>query len=353
MDDEALSPRDGRRRAEVENLPPDYETLLAELTTRVAAARTRAQRTVNTQLVELYWELGHTILQRQTRDGWGTKVIARLSADLRHEFPHNKGLSATNLQYMRGFAAAWADGPAISQQAVGKLPWGHIIVLLDKLDDRAVRDRYAAAAVEFGWSRNVLTNQILNRALERAGTAASNFATRLEPHDSELAQQIAKDPYVFDFLDLSGEVAERDLENALMDKLADTLRELGIGFAFVGRQVHFDVDGDEFVLDLLFFHVEQLRYVVVELKSGKFRPEYAGQLGFYVALVDDRLRRRVHAPTVGILVCSDRNEKTVRYSLGGAASPMAVSTYTYDTLPPAEQRALPRADDITAALDEY
>lgn len=156
---------------------------------------------------------------------------------------------------------------------------------------------------------------------------------------------------MFDFLDLAGEVAERDLENALMDRLADTLRELGTGFAFVGRQVRFDVDGDEFSLDLLFFHVEQLRYVVVELKSGKFRPDYAGQLGFYVALVDDRLRRAVHAPTVGILVCSDRNEKTVRYALGGAASPMGVSTYTYDTLPPEEQRALPAAEDITAALD--
>jgi len=206
--------------------PDYYDTLLTELTTRVAAARSTAQRMVNTQLVELYWEIGRTILQRQARDGWGTRVITRLSADLRREFPHNKGLSVTNLQYMRGFAAAWADGPAISQQPVGKLPWGHIVVLLDKLDDRAVRDLYAEAAVEFGWSRNVLTNQILNRSLERTGTAASNFATHLEPRDSELAQQIAKDPYVFDFLDLSGAVAERDLENALMDKLADTLHEL-------------------------------------------------------------------------------------------------------------------------------
>ncbi|HEY5857289.1 MAG TPA: PDDEXK nuclease domain-containing protein [Aldersonia sp.] len=330
------------------DLPGDYEQTLEALTSRVVAARATAQQTVSTQVVELYWEIGNTILQRQAGEGWGAKVVTRLAADLRRAFPGMRGFSATNLRYMRAFAAAWSGN---LPTAVGRLPWGHVTVLLDKLDDPAVRDLYAEAVVEFGWSRNVLVNQILNRSLERAGAAAANFATHLEPRDSELAQQIAKDPYVFDFLDLSGEVAERDLENAFMDKLADTLRELGTGFAFVGRQVHFDVDGDDFYLDLLFFHVEQLRYVVVELKSGKFRPDFAGQLGFYVALVDDRLRRGVHAPTVGILVCSDRNEKTVRYSLGGTASPMAVSTYTYDTLPPDEQRALPNADDITAALD--
>ncbi|MCX5044842.1 PDDEXK nuclease domain-containing protein [Aldersonia sp. NBC_00410] len=332
-------------------LPSDYDAVLAEVKRRVAAARTAAQRTVNTQLIELYWDIGRVILDRQRHQGWGSKVIARLAQDLRRELPTNRGLSASNLQYMRGFAAAWPSDRPISQQAVGKLPWGHITLLLDKLDDQDTRDRYARAASEQGWSRNVLRNQISNRSLERAGAGASNFAQRLDPADSELAQQIAKDPYVFDFLELGGEVAERDLENALMERMVDTLRELGTGFAFVGRQLHFEVDGDDFYLDLLFFHVEQLRYIVVELKAGKFRPEDAGQLGFYVALVDDRLRREAHAATVGILVCADHNEKTVRYALGGSHAPMAVSTYTYDALPPDMQRALPTADDLTAGLD--
>ena len=191
----------------------------------------------------------------------------------------------------------------------------------------------------------------MNRTRERIGASPSNFADQLAPRDSDLAHQLAKDPYVFDFLDLTQDVAERQLEQALMDRLVETLRELGAGFAFVGRQVHFDVDGDDFYLDLLFFHIEQLRYVVVELKTGKFQPEYAGKLGFYVALVDDRLRRAPHAPTVGILICGSRNDHTVRYSLGRTDSPMAVSTYTYDALPPAERDALPKDTQLTAALD--
>jgi nuclease YhcG-like protein len=181
--------------------------------------------------------------------------------------------------------------------------------------------------------------------------APSNFADRLPAADSDLARALAKDPYVFDFFGLTGQVAERELEQALMDRLQDTLMELGRGFAFVGRQVPLDVDGDEFFVDLLFFHVEQLRYVVVELKVGKFAPEYAGKLGFYVSVVDDLIAKPQHNPTVGLLLCADRNERVVRYSLGNTAQPMAVSTYTYDTLPPAEQRALPAADEVAAALD--
>lgn len=340
----------GRPGREID-VPDDYELVLGELKRRVADTRTHTQRTVNTSLIQLYWAIGRAILDRQTRAGWGSKIITRLAQDLRREFPEMRGFSSSNLHYMRAFAAAWPIEAAILQQPVGELPWGHVTVLLDKLDDTAARDWYAHHATRHGWSRNVLANQIMNRALERTGAATTNFSTHLDGPDSELAQQISKDPYVFDFLDLAGEVAERDLENALMDRLVDTLRELGTGFAFVGRQVHFDVDGDDFYVDLLFFHVEQLRYVVVELKTGKFKPDYTGQLGFYVALVDDILKRESHSPTVGILVCSNRNERTVRYSLGRSSSPMAVSTYTYESLPPDEQRVLPTAEDLTAALE--
>jgi len=170
------------------------------------------------------------------------------------------------------------------------------MVLIDKLDDSGTRDWYAAAAVQYGWTRNVMLNQIMNRTHERVGSGTTNFAKQLPADDSELAQHIAKDPYVFDFLGLTGEVAERDMEQALMGRIVETLRELGVGFAFVGRQVHFDVGGDDFYLDLLFFHVVQLRYVVIELKAGKFRPEYAGKLGFYVGVVDDKLRLAAPQP---------------------------------------------------------
>ena len=332
-------------------LPTGYTELLGELKDRVKAARTRALRTVNTQLIDLYWSIGRTILQRQAIDGWGSGVIGRLAEDLGAEFPDMTGLSRSNLQYMRSFAEAWPAFDANVPQPVGHLPWGHIRTILDKRLEPEARDWYAAAAVEYGWSRNVLMNMIMNKSLERTGAAPSNFVQHLVAPDSELAQQIAKDPYNFEFLGLSGEVAERELENALTSRITETLRELGPGFSFVGRQVHFDVDGDDFYVDLLFFHIEQSRYVVIELKTGKFQPEYAGKLNFYVALVDDVLRRQHHNETIGILICGTKNDRSVRYSLGRSTSPMAVAAYTYDNLPPAEQQALPNEGHIVAALE--
>jgi predicted nuclease of restriction endonuclease-like (RecB) superfamily len=329
----------------------DYGIFLDSLKERVRSAQTQARRSVNTQLIGLYWSIGRDILTRQEVDGWGSGVIGRLAQDLHTEFPAMKGLSRSNLSYMRSFADAWPAFDLNVPQPVGHLPWGHIRTILDKKLSPTERDWYAAAAVEHGWSRNVLMNMIMNKTLERSGSAPSNFAQQLAMPDSELAQQIAKDPYNFDFLGLSGEVAERDLEQRLMDRMVETLRELGPGFAFVGRQMHFDVDGDDFYLDLLFFHVEQLRYVVIELKTGKFKPDHIGQLQFYIALVEDRLRRQAHAPTVGILVCGSRKDHTVRYALNQAGSPMAVSTYTYDGLPSNEKAALPSEEELTTALD--
>ena len=224
--------------------------------------------------------------------------------------------------------------------------------LLDKLDTPQQRDWYAAAAGEHGWSRDVLVHQVETRLAERVGSAPSNFAAALPAPDSELAQQLVRDPYVFDHLALSEHVAERDLEQALMDRLERTLLAFGHGMAFVGRQVRFDVDGDELVLDLLLFSLEQLRYVVVELKIGRFDPAYVGQLGTYVAVVDDRLRRPDrHAPTVGILLCKGRNDTLVRYALAGTPAPLAVADYIYDSLPPQERSGLPTAAELAAALD--
>ena len=332
-------------------LPDDYPHLLAELKAQIRAAQWTATRVVNTQLIELYWRIGKAILDRQNAAGWGAKVIDQLAVDLSLAFPDSKGFSRRNLHYMRRLAEAW-PASAFVQQPAAQMPWGHIMVVLDKIEEPAAREWYVRQCVAGGWSRNVLLNQIKGRARDRAGAAPSNFELTLSGEDSELAAQIAKDPYVFDFLGLSGRVAERELQAALVARLRNTLLELGTGFAFVGQQVHLDVGGDDFYIDLLFFNIPQVRYVVVELKIGKFEPEFAGKLGFYIAAVDDRLRDPArHAPTVGILMCAGRNDTVVRYALSGAARPMAVAGYTYDTLPPAERAALPSDTRVAAALE--
>lgn len=330
--------------------PASYGELLANLKAEVRAAQRRALRVVNTELIALYWRIGQAILDRQSVEGWGSRVIDRLADDLRAEFPQMRGFSRSNLKYMRQAAAAW-PGP-IGQQAVGQLPWGHVIVLLDRLSDQHERDWYAAAAVERGWSRNMLLNQVKNQLHNRVGSAPSNFRDLMPPVESDLAQQLTRDPYVFDFLELTESANERDLENALMDQLQRTLSEFGRGFSFVGRQVHFAVDGRDFYLGLVFFHVEQLRYVVVELKIGRFEPEYTGQLGFYVALVDDQLRRPDrHAPTVGILLCAARDDHVVHYALAGAAQPIAVADYTYGPAATGQQ-TLPTGAELADVVDE-
>jgi len=332
-------------------LPVGYSELLADLKAEVRRARLRVHLVANTELLELYRRIGAVILRRQEAAGWGARVIDRLGADLRAEFPDMTGLSRSNLKYMRQLAACWPEVD-FGQHPVGQLPWGHVTVLLDKLADRRVRDWYAGQAAAHGWSRAVLADRIKGGLHTRIGAAPSNFPTHLDDPDAELAQQLVKDPYIFDFLGLTGRVAERELEQALMDRLRDFLLELGQGFTFAGRQVHFEVDGEDFYLDLLFFHATQLRWIVVELKIDKFRPEHAGQLGFYVAWVDTNRRDpAIHRPTVGILLCADRNERVVRYSLSGAGAPLAVATYTYDGLPAAEQRQLPDANELAAVLD--
>lgn len=331
--------------------PDDYPKVLAQLKERVRTARLTAVRTVNTQLLTLYWDIGKTILERQEQHGWGAKVIDRLSKDLRAEFPDMTGFSPRNLRYMRTFAVAWPD--EIGQQPAAQLPWGHVMVLLDKAQDQAARDWYATAAAREGWSRDVLLNHIMNQTHLRVGAATTNFTSTLPAPESDLARQLAKDPYVFDFLAQTRPAHERDLEQALMDRLQHTLLELGRGFAFVGRQVHFEVDGDDFYLDLLFFHVEQLRYVVIELKIGKFTPRDAGQLGFYVALVDDRLRHaETYASTVGILLCASKNDGVVEYALRGTNQPVAVARYTYDALPAELRTLLPSPEEVLDAIDD-
>lgn len=331
-------------------IPSDYAEVLEALKSRVHAARFQAQRKANRELLQLWWYIGNVLLERQKAEAWGSGVVERLATDLRSEFPAAKGFSAANLAYMRRFAAAWPDEAAILQQAVGELPWSHIIQLLDKLDEQALRDWYAAKDSQYGWSRSVLQHQIATNLHEREAAAPSNFKTALDSPGSELAQQLTRDPYTLDFLAIDSDFSERELESRLAERVVQTLAELGPGFAFVGRQVHFDVEGDDFFIDLLFFHVEQLRYVVIELKTTKFDPRDAGQLGFYVALVDDRLRMSDrHSPTVGILLVADKNETVVRYALAGTAQPVAVSRYE---LSAAEQASLPTEETLARLAGE-
>jgi predicted nuclease of restriction endonuclease-like (RecB) superfamily len=325
--------------------PTEYASTLEELKTQVHGARLRAQRASNNELLHLWWRIGRTILDRQAEQGWGAKILTRLASDLRAEFPTMKGFSRANLFYMRRFAEAWPDPTAIVQHPVGLLPWGHVIELLDKLDAPELRDWYAAKDAHHGWSRAVLAHQISTRSHEREAAAPSNFAGTLEQRDSDQAQELTKDPYALQFLAVDSDVSERELEQRLVDRILETMRELGPGFAFVGRQVHLDVDGDDFYIDLLFFHVEQLRYVVIELKTTTFDPRDAGQLGFYVAVVDDRLRIPTkHQPTVGILLVAGKNDTVVRYALASTTQPVAVSRYE---LTEEAQKALP--DEATIA----
>ena len=332
-------------------LPAGYGLALQAMKEAVGAARWRAQRAVNTEMLTLYWRLGDMILSQQQAEPWGSKVVERLARDLRAAFPEMTGLSRTNLSYMRSLAAAWPL-EAIVQHSVGQLPWGHVTVLLDKLADRELRDWYAGQAAGNGWSRNVLTHQIAVDLHARLGAAPSNFAAQLPPSDSELAQQLTRDPYVLDFLDAQGPLTERDLETALTEHLQAFLLELGHGFAFVGRQYRFEVDGEDFRIDLLFFNWAQSRFVVVELKVGKFQPEHAGQLSFYVAWVDANMRDPTrHSPTIGLVLCTDRSENVVRYSLAGSTSALAVASYTYDSLPTAARAAVPTDSELAAAAD--
>jgi predicted nuclease of restriction endonuclease-like (RecB) superfamily len=337
-------------------VPSSYIEALAAAKTAIQSARARAVLAVNSELIHLYWTLGRLILDRQEADGWGSKVIERLASDLRREFPQMTGLSRANLHYMRAFAAAWPETESV-QQLVGRLPWGHNLLLISKLDDASLRQWYAAQAIEYGWSRAVLENQIMSQLHLRQGVAPSNFAALLPASDSELMQQVTKDPYNLEFLTLERDVAERDLETALVAHVEDFLLELGHGFAFVGRQYILDVDGDEFFVDLLMFHIPTARYVVVELKTTKLTPADVGQLNFYVAAVDDLLRQPSHAETIGLLLSTSRNERVVRYALGRSTSPLAVAGYRYTELGPVEQAILPAEHElfqvVADVVDEF
>jgi predicted nuclease of restriction endonuclease-like (RecB) superfamily len=328
-------------------LPRTYARLLEDIKGRVRAAQVKAGLAVNRELVLVYWHIGHRILQAQRREGWGAKVVDRLAEDLGRAFPQMRGFSVRNLKYMRAFAEAWPDEPIV-QQVVAQLPWGHNVRILDYVGDPGQRLWYAQAAVQNGWSRNVLVHQIESDLYGRRGKALTNFDRLLPAPQSELAEQLLKDPYNLDFLGLSDDVVERELERGLLEHLRSFLLELGVGFAFVGSQYHLEVGGRDFYIDLLFYHLRLRRYVVFELKTEEFKPEFAGKMGFYLAAVDDLVRKPPDEPSIGIILCKTRNKFLVEYALRYVSKPMAVATYR--TLPLNLRRELPTPGMLRKAL---
>ena len=364
--------------------PADFAALVADVKDRIQAAQTRAVLAVNNELVRLYWDIGRIINERQQREGWGAAVIPRLALKLKNELPEVKGFSERNIDRMIAFhraypAAAEFSPPPVAKlarpqkvpQAVAKspppivqdalvqlpapllwgVPWAHHVVLMEKVKDLSTRRWYMEQALANGWSRNVLALQIDAQAHARHGKAVSNFSAALPAPQSDLVQHTLKDPYIFDFLTLAEPFQERELETELVRHLEKFLLELGQGFAFVGRQYRLDVGDEDFYIDLLFYHLRLRAFVVIDLKKGKFKPEYAGKLNFYCSVVNDRLKHANDAPTIGLILCQSRDQLLAEYSFAGIDKPIGISTYELTRALPARLRsALPTVEEIEAEL---
>ncbi|MBI3248131.1 MAG: DUF1016 domain-containing protein [Deltaproteobacteria bacterium] len=333
-------------------LPRGYAKTLGEIKQRILQERLRVVLTANAAMVLLYWDIGRMILDRQEREGWGARVIDRLSADLREAFPEMKGFSPRNLKYMRAFAAAWPD-VAIVQQVAAQLPWFHNCLLLDRVPDPTARNWYIRQVTEQGWSRNILAMQIDAQAHRRHGKAITNFKATLPPGDSDLAAQVFKDPYLFDFLGTADPRREREVEQALVDHIQRFLLELGSGFAFVGRQVHLEFASHDYYLDLLFYHLKLRCYVVIELKAVAFEPGFAGQMNMYLSAVDDLLRHSDDKPTIGLLLCRAKDGFIVEYALRDVRKPIGVASWEttlVEKLPEELKGSLPTVEELEAEL---
>ena len=372
----------------VADLPVGYGAFLEDLKSRIRTAQVKAARSVNRELMMLYWHIGKSIVGRQRAEGWGKQVVERLASDLQKEFPGIAGFSAPNIWFMRSFYRAWGDGqqelsqpvresspPILLQpvrelsdhtppqpvaesastppEPIASLPWGHNLALLHKLKSPAERLWYAREAMEHGWSRAMLVHWIESDLYARQGKAVTNFPATLPPPQSDLAGEIIKDPYSFDFLTLGPDAAERELERGLLDQIRKFLLELGAGFAFVGQQVHLEVGGEDFYLDLLFYHLRLRCFVVIDLKARPFKPEYAGKMNFYLSAVDDLLRHPDDKPSIGLILCRTRNQIIAEYALRDVAKPVGVARYVTrltEKLPAKLKGTLPSPREIANGL---
>jgi predicted nuclease of restriction endonuclease-like (RecB) superfamily len=336
------------------SMPSGYVATLNEIKERIRTERLRVALSANAAMVLMYWEIGKIILFRQEEEGWGAKVIDRLSSDLREEFPDMQGLSPRNLLFMRSFAAAYFDAEIV-KQLVSQLPWGHIIHLLQRVKDHDARSWYARASIANGWSRSILDLQIQSQAYQRQGKAVNNFAMTLPPADSDMSAQVFKDPYLFDFIGTADLRREAEVEQALVDHIQKFLLELGAGFAFVGRQVHLEFSSADYYLDLLFYHLKLRCFVVVELKAVPFQPEFTGKLNMYMSAVDDLLRHPDDKPTIGLLLCKGKERIVAEYALTGFNRPIGVADWKVqltETLPKELKGSLPTVEEIEAELAE-
>lgn len=352
------------------NKQPDkkYNDILSNLKDRIRQARLKAALTVNAQLLAIYWEVGKTILEQQSAEGWGAKIIDRLSADLRTEFPDMKGLSVRNLKYMRAFAEAYPDFAIVQGQLaqirtssespivqvpLAQLTWYHHITLLDKVKDVKERLFYIQKTIENGWSRDIMVLQIESNLYTRQGKAITNFKETLPALDSDLARETFKNPYVFDFLMIGEEAKEREVERALVQHLKKFMLELGKGFAYVGNQFNIVVKDDDYFLDLLFYNYILHRFVIFELKVGDFKPEYAGKLNFYINIVDDKIKGDKDGDTIGFLLCKTPNDLVIRFSLQGIKAPIGVSEYNLQKVLPKELKSgLPSIKELESEIDK-
>ncbi len=329
----------------------EYFTFIQEIKKQVQNAQIKAAVSVNQELLQLYWRLGQQIVEKQKQTSWGDGFLPRMSKDLREEFPEVKGFSLRNLKYIRQWYLFWFATSSIGQQAVAQIPWGHNLVILNKAQSYEEALFYVQKTIQNNWSRSVLTHQMEGDLFNREGKAITNFETTLPRPQSDLAIQTIKDPYNFDFLTIREKHDEKELEHALVEQVTKFLLELGAGFSFIARQHKLTIGGDDFYIDLLFYHVRLHCYVVVELKTVKFKPEFAGKLNFYVSAVDGVLKTERDNPTVGILICKSKNKTVVEYALKDVHKPIGVSEYIItQNLPDEFKSALPSIDEIEAEL---
>lgn len=329
-----------------------YVAVLSALKKRIKEAQLKASLSVNKDLLLLYWEIGNTILSRQQNEGWGTKVIDRLAGDLQKAFPDMKGFSSRNLKYMRKFADTFLDRTFV-QEVLAQLPWYHNITLMEKLNSPEEILWYAKETINSGWSRNILVHQIESGLFQRQSLSdkTHNFTKTLLAPTSDLASELLKDPYKFDFLALGKDAQEREVEKALIDHISEFLLELGAGFAFVGRQYHVEVDEKDYYLDLLFYHTRLHCYVVVELKVGDFVPEHVGKMNFYLSAIDDCLRLPEDNPSLGIILCKSKKKLTAEYALRDTTKPMGISEYRLtEAIPDKLKISLPTIEELEQEL---
>ncbi|MBF0233684.1 MAG: DUF1016 family protein [SAR324 cluster bacterium] len=336
-----------------------YGNLLSDIKRRIRQAQAKAVLSVNSEMIWMYWDIGRIILERQQEEGWGAGVIPRLSRDIRNELPEQKGFSERNIKFMVQLYKEYEGSigkQSVSQleetkHLVSQIPWGHNIMLMQRLDDTSLRLWYMREILKNGWSRETLSSMIKNDLHHRQGQLVHNFDKTLPPPQSEMVRQSLKDPYIFDFLTISEPFVERELETELIRHLEKFLIELGAGFAFVGRQYKLTVTDQDFFIDLLFYHLKLRCFVVIDLKKGAFKPEYAGKMNFYCSAVDDLLKHPIDQSTIGMILCETKNKVFAEYALRDIHKPIGVSEYELTrALPENLKSSLPSIEEIEREL---